>query len=59
MRYAAQIQNKMDRLSLILIKLKEVSNQYNNPVVEQLIVEAEKSVEAIQNFIDLEIDDNN
>lgn len=49
----------MDRLSLILIKLKEVSNQYNNPVVEQLIVEAEKSVEAIQNFIDLEIDDNN
>jgi hypothetical protein len=59
MRYGTQVQNKIDRLTLILTKLKEVTDQYQNPVVEQMIKEAETASEAIQNFIELEIDDNN
>jgi len=59
MRYGIQVQNKIDRLTLIITKLSEVSTQYNNPVLEQLIQEAARASEAIQNFIELEVDDNN
>ena len=54
LKYRRELENKMDRLLLLIKRINEITTNYNNTPLDQLIVELEKSAESVQNLIELE-----